>query len=236
MFYFMRDATTTQGRRRRPARAAHWTMAVPLQARSRDTVRRFAAAAEALLRDRPFERITIQDIVARAERPIGSFYARFKSKAALLPFLYERYDHTLAQHLESRLGAVAWAELDFSGTVEALVGVLVGIYEERRWLLRALALFARQHPEALSEELVQRRRELYAGVARLLLRHRRRIAHPDPEAAVRFGIFMVTSVAREQLVFSEAPQARVTALPTTRVRGELSHALHAYLSQAPTPA
>src|SRR5882762_8864584 len=187
----MRETTTGHGGPRRRARAAHWTMAVPLQARSRDTVLRFAEAAEALLRDRPFERITIQDIVARAERPIGSFYARFKSKEALLPFLYERYDDSLARYLESRLGTVTWEHLDFADTVEALVGVLVGIYEERRWLLRALALFARQHPEALSGELVQRRRELYAGVARLLLRHRRRIVHPDPEAAVRFGIFMV---------------------------------------------
>src|SRR5258706_6103465 len=105
----MRATTTGPGRLRPSARATRWTMAVPLQARSRDTVRRFAGAAEALLRDRPFERITIQDIVARAERPIGSFYARFKSKEALLPFLYERYDQSLAQYLESRLGNVAWA-------------------------------------------------------------------------------------------------------------------------------
>src|SRR3989442_1793869 len=148
----MRATTTGLGRLRPSARAARWTMAVPLQARSRDTVRRFTRAPQEPARQPPLQPITPQDLLAAAGPPIGSFYARFKSKEALLPFLYERYDQSLAQYLESRLGTVTWAELDFADTVETLVGVLVGIYEERRWLLRALALFARQHPEALSEE------------------------------------------------------------------------------------
>src|SRR5262250_2376924 len=143
--------------RRRPASATRWRLAPPAQARSRETVDLFAHAAEELLRDRPFEEIGVQDIVARAGRPIGSFYARFASKEALLPFLYERYDQTLDGHLNARLAAVDWAELDLAGASAALVDVLVGIYEDSRWLLRALALFARQSPEALSDALVQRR-------------------------------------------------------------------------------
>jgi AcrR family transcriptional regulator len=218
-------------RRRRTAGA--WKTSAPVQQRARDTMERFAAAAEALLEERPFERISVQDIATRAGRPIGSFYARFQSKEALLPFLYERYDRSLERHFNDRLERIAWGPLDLVATVEALVGVLVGLYLDRRWLLRALALFARQRPEALSPEMVERRKLLYAGVSRILLRHRRSIRHDDPEEAIRFGIFLVSSVARDRLLFSEAPHARVTELPVTRLRGELTRALHAYLTARP---
>jgi AcrR family transcriptional regulator len=191
---------------------------------------RFAAAAETLLRDRPFERIAVQEIVARAGRPIGSFYARFKSKDALLPFLYERYDRDLERLFSDRLAAVEWKRLGFEQAVESVVSFVLGLYEERRWLLRALALFARQHPEALSEEMMGRRKRLYDGVAKVLLQHRRRIAHDDPDEAIRFGIFFVSAVARDRLLFSEAPNARVTALPVARLREELTRLLHAYLT------
>lgn len=221
--------STTRARPRRGERGPA-RLSVPKQERSRDTLERFAAAAEELLRDRPFERITVQDIVRAAGRPIGSFYARFEGKEALLPFLYERYDRTLGRHFQARFGEVAWDELEFAPSIEALVGVLVSLYVERRWLLRALALFARQHPEALSEDLVSRRRLLYDDVSRILLRHRRRIRHDDPEAAIRFGIFLVSSVARDRLLFSEAPHAQVTGLPVTRLREELVRALYAYLT------
>jgi AcrR family transcriptional regulator len=191
---------------------------------------RFATAAEVLLEKRPFEQITIQDIVARAGRPIGSFYARFESKEALLPFLYERYDQSLERHCHASLAKIDWEALDFPDAIEAMVGVLLGLYVERRWLLRALSLFARQRPEALSEELIDRRKLLYDGIASILLRHRKQIGHDDPEEAIRFGIFMVSSVARDRLLFSEAPHARVTALPVTRLREELARALGSYLT------
>ena len=75
--------------------AKRWHRVEPLQERSRETADRFAAAAEDLLRDRSFEEISIQDIVRRAGRPTGSFYARFASKEALLPFIYLRYHEDL---------------------------------------------------------------------------------------------------------------------------------------------
>lgn len=170
---------------RRRGEGASTKLSVPKRNRSRDTLERFAAAAEELLRDRPFERITVQGIVRAAGRPIGSFYARFEGKDALLPVLYERYDRTLGRHFQARFGEVAWDELGFAPSIH---------------------------------------------VSRILLRHRRRILHDDPEAAIRFGIFLVSSVARDRLLFSEAPHAQVTGLPVARLREELVRALYAYLT------
>jgi AcrR family transcriptional regulator len=190
---------------------------------------RFAEAAEELLLSRTFEEISIQDIVRRAERPIGSFYARFSSKEALLPFLYERYHRQLEDWIADSLGRTRWDALGFEACVRGIVDFIVESYAERRGLIRALALFARARPEALPADLVTRRRRAYALPIAILARHRSRITHADPEAAARFGIYMVSSVARERLLFADMPLARVTAIRSEDLRQELVRALYAYL-------
>jgi AcrR family transcriptional regulator len=133
---------------------------------------RFAEATESLLRDRPFEQISIQEIARLAERPIGSFYARFGSKDALLPFLYQRYHESLEALFAARLARVDWDALGFDTTIEALVDFLVGVYDERRWLLRALALFARSQPAALPADVVGARSRVFDLPIHILARHR----------------------------------------------------------------
>jgi AcrR family transcriptional regulator len=154
----------------------------------------------------------VHDIVRRARRPIGSFYARFASKDALLPFLYQRYHDGLEPLFAARLGRIDWQALGFEEAVEELVDLLLGLYAERRWLIRALALFTRMRPESLPHDLVQRRRKVFDLAVEILMRYRTRIAHADPEGAIRFGVFLVSSVAREKLLFGDAPHSRVTPI------------------------
>lgn len=221
--------TTTTPAPRTAAGSARWRRAAPVQQRSRDTLDRFAEATETLLRDRSFEDITVQDIVRLAGRPIGSFYARFGSKEALMPHLYQRYHDGLAPLLAARIARVDWPRLDFRGTCAGLVDLFLSLYVERRWLLRAAALFARQHPEALPPGLKQQRQELFHQAGVLLLRHRGHIAHADPEQAVRFGLYLVGSVARDKLLFPEAPHASATPMSRAALRSSLVHALTSYL-------
>jgi AcrR family transcriptional regulator len=217
------------------ATAPRWRLARPVQARSRETVDLFARAAEELLATRPFEEITIQDIVRRAGRPIGSFYARFGSKDALLPYLYQRYHDGLEAVYAARLERIDWKSLAFEETVERVVDFLLGVLTERPWLIRALALFSRTRPEALPNDLARRRRRVIDLVVGMLLEHRSRVAHPDPEAAIRFGVFLVSTVAREKLLFSEAPLSRVTPISRRTLRRELVHTLLAYLTREAAP-
>ena len=84
--------------------------------------------------------------------------------------------------------------------------------------------------QALSEELIARRRHIYDLVSEILLRHRRRIVHENPEGAVRFGIYLVSAAARDALLFSEAPHAKATSLKVEPLRKELARTLYAYLT------
>jgi len=223
-------SSSLQHPRRLAAAAARWRLAPPAQARSRETVDRFAQAAEELLRERPFEEIGVQDIARHAGRPVGSFYARFASKDALLPFLYQRYHDGLEALLAARLARVAWSRLGFERTVESVVDLILGMYTERRWLIRALALFARTRPEALPQGIVEQRRRVYEPLEAVLRRHAARIAGDDASAAIRFGVFLVSTVARERLLFADAPLARITPISRTDLRRELVRTLRSYLT------
>ena len=202
----------------------------PVQARSRETMDRFAAAVEELLQTRRFEDISIQDIVRKARRPIGSFYARFGSREALLPHLYRRYHERLESMVQANLGRVQWESLDFPATVTALADFLIRMYDDDRGLIRAVALFARTHPDALPADIVAHRRRIYEPLVRILVRHQRHIVHPDPEAAARFALFLGSSVAREKILFGDAPHSRVTPMTREELRRELVRSLHAYLT------
>jgi hypothetical protein len=64
----------------------------------------------------------------------------------------------------------------------------------------------------------------------MLERHRDRIRHPDPDAAIRFGLFFVISVARERVLFGDMPLARITPIAIGALRAELTRALYSYLT------
>ena len=230
----MNTARTAPGRRR-PVRRARpvprkFRAAPPAQERSRETVERLTDAIETLLLTRRFEDITVQDIVRRSGRSVGSFYARFAGKDALLPHLYQRYHDRLEASLQPRLKRVDWEALDFPDTVSTLVDLLIAVYDERRGLIRVLSLFARTHPDALPADIVPHRRRIYEPFVQILVRHRERISHTDPEAAIRFGLFLVSSVLREKILFGDAPHSRVTPLSRDALRQESIRAFHAYLT------
>ena len=216
--------------RRRAAVPARFRAEPPAQDRSRETLDRLVEAVEALLRTRTFEEISVQEIVRRSGRSIGSFYARFHSKEALLPHLYRRYHDRLDSDVRAHMALVNWEALDFGRTVAELARLIVRMYDERRGLLRALALFARSRPEALPADMVSHRRRIYDPLVQVLTRHREHLAHPDPEGASRFAIFVASSIAREKILFEEAPLSRVTPLTRDELLREITRVLHAYLT------
>ena len=202
----------------------------PLQDRSRGTLERILVATEALLERHPFDEIGVAQIVRRARCSTGSFYARFASKDALLPLLYERYDADLRPRIEARAAAVDPDRLTLREAAAVVAGTTVDMYAERRNLLRAVALYARTHPAAIASGVRGSRGAITDIPARLLARFADEIAHDDPLAAARVGFFIVAAVAREKLLFGAAPHASHTPLSDEQLKRELARTLYAYLT------
>jgi AcrR family transcriptional regulator len=206
----------------------------PKQLRSSRTLDRIVRATEELLADRPFEEITIADIVRRSRSSIGSFYARFDSKEALLPYLYERYDRELRGRLAPKLDLSKAKGLDLRTMCRRAVSLMVGMYRERQWLLRAMALYARAHPERIDAEMRARRRALHDEQAALFAPHFAALTHPQPARAVAFALFAAAAVCRERILFGASPHASATRITDEQLADELAEMMYCYLAASRT--
>src|SRR5215211_3377635 len=198
----------------------------PLQDRSRRTLDSIGRAVEELLATRSFDDISVADIVRQARCSVGSFYARFTGKEDLLPYVYQRYDADLRPRMQARMASIDWGRLSLRETVVLVVYGMIDMYVERRHLLRAVALLARTRPEEVSAEMRTLRTGTTDMPAKLLARFADEIKHPDPLQASRVGFFMIAAVAREKILFGEAPHAAATALTNDRLKRELARMLH----------
>jgi TetR/AcrR family transcriptional regulator, ethionamide resistance regulator len=111
-------------------------------------------AAEALLRERPFRELTVDDLMRRTELSRPSFYVYFKDRHELVL--------RVAQHIGGELFAMSerWYKGTGDGPTlvrEAIDGV-VGVFAEHGPVLRALADAATEDPrvETVYRELIQR--------------------------------------------------------------------------------
>lgn len=93
------------------------------------------AAAEALLRERPFRELTVDEVMRRTGLSRPSFYVYFKDRHELVL--------RVVSHLEAELLAVAnrWYESLGGGApvLRDALGGIVGVWEEHGTVLRALA-------------------------------------------------------------------------------------------------
>jgi AcrR family transcriptional regulator len=110
---------------------------VPRQARSQETLQRFLDATQQLLVERPFEEITVADIVGRADRTVGSFYARFDDKYAVLYELVEQVFDRINDVVRAFCDPVRWDGQPLSEFVGESVRMNVQAYRRAGPLFRA---------------------------------------------------------------------------------------------------
>ena len=202
----------------------------PLQERSARTLERIVEATEELLRSKSLDDVTIREIVHKAKCPIASFYARFKSKDDLLPHIYERYDARVGSSIDARIAAIDITNIDFQKSIEFCVDLIIDSYSRDKWLMREVALFARRNPGAIGADTRKQRVGMHVKAASFFARFAKDIEHRDAVRAAEVGIFMVAAIAREAILFGQAPHASATALSTRALRFTLIHTLYSFLT------
>ena len=200
----------------------------PAQPRSRQTLNRLLDAAEALLGDRTFDELTVSEVVRRAKSSVGSFYARFPDKEALLGAIYERHQQQMIAQLDEELSVERWAGVPLAVMIERIVDRLVRLYRSQRGLLRALVLFGYTHPDWRYADERERGRLAVSRIAELIAERRRNLTHADPARVASLGVLSVLATLREAILFSESTSSAVQ-LSDERLAKELSIQLCTYL-------
>jgi AcrR family transcriptional regulator len=167
----------------------------PKQARSRLTLHRLLAAAEALLEHGGLEAATIPAIAEAAGVSVGSVYRRFPDKDALFRAVYLRFFNTAADQNRSRLQSLATIQLPLETVAEGLIRGIAEGYRRKSGLLRELSRYARTHRDV---EFRNMARTLNRDAMKLLIgvftAYRDKIRHPHPEEAIEFGLIAIASV------------------------------------------
>ena len=205
----------------------------PRQARGRETRDQILGAAEALLRTRTLEEITIGDIVREADASVGSFYHLFESKEAIIAPLYQRYDERITAETERIFRRARRTSRTMEARVVWLVRYAVRGYRRDRGLLRAMALHARKSDVTIEQHV--HRSRFYERLAELLLEFKGEIPHSDPGQAIRLGLFFVAAACREKILFGNAPHPRSLRMGDRALADGLARALLAYLRDPFSP-
>jgi AcrR family transcriptional regulator len=209
-----------------------WVRA-PRQARSQETLDRFLDATRQLLAERPFEEITVADIVRRADRTVGSFYARFDDKYAVLYELVQRVFERINDVVRAFCDPVRWDGQPVSEFAAEAVRMNVQAYRQAGPLFKA----------AFSAATIDERfRDLRIGVMKVcaeqqkafLLTRADELGCPDPARAsdqvfelvaatldheLLFGRFTTTSPTNDVALVAELTEQcfRVLGLPQPAV-------------------
>jgi AcrR family transcriptional regulator len=205
------------------------TVRLPRQDRSAQTMARLVSAAEDLLVETEFSRLSIDEIAARAGVTVGAFYARFRDKETFFRYLeqliVERMQVLLKQR-ETALRTKGEVASDVRESVRSALGAAVAFYRENRGILRALVVRSRADPE-LRKRLDQANARHLASFLPALSAHLRRHSSPSSRDRLAFAIMLVTSLMREEILFGALlPRLKFS---NHRLADELTRAFMAYL-------
>lgn len=194
----------------------------PRQERSRVTVERIVRATQELLAEEGGDTVTVQQIVARADSSVGSFYARFDDRGAAVRYAEQRFWDDIESRWDAYLDAARWNEKGVLEIVARLIRDLVRAMMADRARLRVFLVQALAHRESgLAERTAALDRRIARGVADLLRATDASIAEDRPGWMLETGFASVLGAIRDAVVLGEdAPEAdRRLALSLVRMYG-----------------
>lgn len=206
-------------------------MNAPQQERSQKTLQKLLEATEALIREGGLDAVTVPAVVKRAGSSVGSFYARFPDKNALLETMHERECQQTIVTADVALDPALWEGRSLEEIVRALVSFAVRVFGSRRSVMTAFHRALGGDP-GYAKRRANNGIELGMRALRLLLVHRDRIGHPEPEVAIPMGLRMLTATLEQRNAFSAARLQAIDVDDETLER-ELERMLLAYLDVRP---
>ena len=114
------------------------TVATPRQARSEQTLKRILAACDALLAERTFEQISMQDIAREAGVSVGNLYNRFSDKEGLVNHVIAGHQERIHEVFVAALSAQP-ADLDTRSRLSVLAAVTRDAIDHLKPLFGTLA-------------------------------------------------------------------------------------------------
>lgn len=200
----------------------------PCQQRSRDSQERILRAAEALIKSKGFEALTTAEVVRRSRTSIGTLYARFGDKTALLHAVQERVQTREEAIMRARLAKVDWDALSLEETVRQLLEIKRIATEGDDRLFEAFVVHGATDPVVRAQGY--RHKATIEGLEiEILMRHAGQIGHSDPEGAARVASRLAQAAQEEYVQRSLSGVSLPTAASPDLLLQRLADVIIAYL-------
>ncbi|EDM75619.1 regulatory protein, TetR [Plesiocystis pacifica SIR-1] len=192
------------------------------QRRSQRSLERIVEALDALIEEKTFEEITVQEVCTRAGVGIGTFYDRVGKKEDLLEHLRQRFYAGVRSFIDEAFTPERFADHSLEQTLRLNAREMVALHRQRPGAIRATIVEARrraafgEHTRRLNAELLERASSVWLS-KRDELR-----PGPPPELLVRQAFLMAAGYLREALIWEDLWPAEPGA-PT----GEAADVAHA---------
>jgi AcrR family transcriptional regulator len=170
----------------------------PCQQRSRDSLERILRAAEGLISSKGHEALTIAEVVRRSHTSVGTVYARFPDKVALLHAVHERVIYRDQDELKAHLAEVDWSSLSLEDTVRRLTAIKHDQAKGMERLYEAFVVHGATDPVLRAEGYRVKGQNEDLEVE-ILMGHAGDINHSNPEEAIRIAC-RIWQAAREEMV------------------------------------
>lgn len=215
------------------AETAHAVKA-PCQQRSRDSQERILRAAEALIKSKGYEALTTAEVVRRSRTSIGTLYARFGDKTALLHAVQDRVQSREEAVMRAHLAQVDWDGLTLEGSVQRLLEIKREAAEGDGRLFEAFVVHGATDPVLRAQGY--RHKAIMEGLeVEVLMRHAGQIGHADPGDAARVASRLAQAAQEEYVQRSLSGVSLPTAAPPDLLLQRLAEVIIAYLKN-PQPA
>ncbi|MGJ3231857.1 MAG: TetR/AcrR family transcriptional regulator [Oceanicaulis sp.] len=199
-----------------------------LQARSKKTRDSIVAALDRLLKDRPFEQVSVAEIAREAGVSVGAVYTRFENKDALIPVLFELYQKRLEE--EGARRAAEPAPEGLRDTLKAAMGQAWAMMERHGHLMRAAHLHARLRPDLVGPEWEPMIEASRRSIRALVEAHRSEIQHPYPDLAAEALTYFLNTALIEAGLYPDIGPPIPDALSNGRLAEELADFAWGYLT------
>lgn len=163
---------------------------MPKQGRSRQSFERIIEGTIALLRERPYDQITLAEICERAEVSIGSLYGRVAGKDELLRVVQVRFLERMTEQFASESTRIAGQAHGLAQVVPAVVDSMGNLLKENASVLRSFMMRSVTDPviEAAGKQSFT---DSHGKFIALLMACAADIRHPQPGRAIESGMLLI---------------------------------------------
>jgi AcrR family transcriptional regulator len=206
----------------------------PCQQRSRDSQERILRAAEALIKSKGFEALTTAEVVRRSRTSIGTLYARFGDKTALLHAVQDRVQSREEAAMRAQLARVGWDGLTLEESVCRLLEIKQQATEGNDRLFEAFVVHGATDP-VLRAQGYRHKATIEGLEVDVLMRHAGEFGHADPEKAARVASRLAQAAQEEYVQRSLSGVSLPAVASSDLLLQRLAEVIIAYLKTPQPP-